>query len=193
MIKIVLASSSPRRKALLEKYNIDPIVVESHVDEKISIDETPEQIAMALAFEKANQVASKFSKGEIVIGADTLVTYEGRILGKPKDQKDAINMLKLLSDKEHQVITGLSILKSNTNIKIIDYETTYVKFRKLDGKIIKKYIDTKEYMDKAGAYGIQGIGGILIERINGCYFNVVGLPLFRLDILLDKYFDISLL
>lgn len=193
MNNIVLASGSPRRKELLEKFNIAPIVVKSAIHEKISIYETPEQIAMALAFEKANQVAGKFSKGEIIIGADTLVTYEGKILGKPNNEKDAINMLKLLSDKEHQVITGLSILRANTNIKVIDYEKTYVKFRKLDELIIKSYIDTKEYVDKAGAYGIQGIGGILIKWINGCYFNVVGLPLYKLDILLDKHFDISLL
>jgi len=102
-------------------------------------------------------------------------------------------MLKLLSGRKHEVVTGLCIMKASTNIKIIDFEKTYVKFRKLDDKTMNNYIKTGEYRDKAGAYGIQGIGGALIEGINGCYFNVVGLPLYRLDILLEKHFDIRLI
>jgi len=193
MNTIVLASASPRRRELLQKYNIDPIIVKSTIEEKIFANEKPEVIAMALAFEKVNSVMENFNDDEIIIGADTLVCYDGKILGKPKSEEDAINMLKLLGGKKHEVITGLCIVKSGTNIKIIDYEKTYVKFRDLDKKIIKKYIDTKEYMDKAGAYGIQGIGGILVEKIEGSYFNVVGLPLYRLDILLDRHFGIRLL
>ena len=193
MNTIVLASSSPRRKELLKKYNIEPIIVKSSINERVFAHETSEQIAMALAFEKANQVSNQFKQGEIIIGADTIVACEGNILGKPKDEEDAKDMLKKLSDKEHEVITGISIIKANTNLKIIDYEKTIVKFRKLSNEKIENYIKTKEYIDKAGAYGIQGIGGVLIEKIHGCYFNVVGLPLYKLDILLEKYFDIQLL
>lgn len=193
MNTIVLASSSPRRKELLLKYDLKPIIEKSSIKEAISPNETVEQIAMALAFEKANQVGGKYKQGEIIIGADTIVAYEGKVLGKPKGEEDAKNMLKSLSGREHEVITGISIIKSNSNLKIIDYEKTIVKFRKLTDRKIENYIKTKEYIDKAGAYGIQGVGGILVERINGCYFNVVGLPLYKLDILLEKYFDISLL
>lgn len=193
MNKIILASSSPRRKELLSKYNLKPTIVKSSIKENISPDETIEQIAMALAFEKANQVGEKYNQGEIIIGADTIVAYEGKVLGKPKDEENAKKMLKILSDKEHEVVTGISIIKANSNLKIIDYERTIVKFRKLTNKKIDNYIKTREYIDKAGSYGIQGAGGILVEKISGCYFNVVGLPLYKLDILLEKYFDISLL
>ncbi len=102
-------------------------------------------------------------------------------------------MLKFLSGREHEVVTGISIIKANSNIRIIDYERTVVKFRSLTDRKIENYIKTREYIDKAGSYGIQGVGGILVEKISGCYFNVVGLPLYKLDILLEKYFDISLL
>ena len=193
METIVLASSSPRRKELLNKYNIEPIIVKSSIEERIFDHETTEQIAMALAFEKAHQVSKQFNQGEIIIGADTIVACECKILGKPKDEEEGRAMLKFLSDKEHEVVTGIGIIKSNSNIKIIDYEKTIVKFRKLDSMIIEKYIKTEEYIDKAGAYAIQGVGGVLVEKINGCYFNVVGLSLYKLDILLERYFDIRLL
>lgn len=193
MEKIILASSSPRRKELLQKFDLEPIIVKPSIEEKISPDEKLEQIAMALAFQKANQVGSKYSQGEIIIGADTIVAYKDKILGKPKNKLDAKQMLEFLSGKEHEVITGISILKANTNIKIIDYEKTVVKFRKMNQEKIENYIKTEEYIDKAGSYGIQGLGGVLVEGINGCYFNVVGLPLYKLDSLLGKYFDINLL
>lgn len=193
MNTIVLASSSPRRKELLESYNLKPIIVKSNIQEKIFPGEEASQIAMALAFEKADQITNEFHQGEIIIGADTIVSCEGRILGKPKNEDDAKDMLKFLDNKEHEVITGISILKANSNIRIIDYEKTIVKFRKLSERKINSYILTGEYRDKAGAYGIQGFGGLLVEGIQGCYFNVVGLPLYKLDILLEKYFDIQLL
>lgn len=193
MKNIVLASSSPRRRELLLKYNIDPIIVKSEINERISPNEVPKQIVMALAFEKANQVAKEFNKGEIIIGADTIVVCEGEILGKPKNEEEGRHILKFLSGKEHEVLTGISIIKSNTNTKIIDYEKTIVKFRRLSDDKIQNYIETGEYIDKAGAYGIQGIGGILVEKINGCYFNVVGLPLQKLDSLLEKFFNLKLL
>lgn len=193
MNRIVLASASPRRKELLLKYNVKPIIIESKIDEKISQDETAEQIAMALSFEKAIQVAKQFDKDEIIIGADTIVTYQGKILGKPKSQTEGKDMLRFLSGKKHEVITGISIIKANSDIKIIDYERTKVKFRELTDEKIENYISTKEYIDKAGGYAIQGLGGIFVEYIHGCYFNVIGLPIYKLDSLLERHFDISLL
>ncbi|NLY85041.1 MAG: septum formation protein Maf [Tissierellia bacterium] len=193
MEKIILASSSPRRIELLKKYNLNPVVVKAEIQEKTTEGERPEQIAMALAFEKASWVSNKFNNGEIIIGADTIVVFKDEILGKPKDEEDAFRMLKALSGNEHCVITGICVIKANTNLKVIDYESTLVKFRELTDEIILNYIHTKEPIDKAGAYGIQGFGEILVEKINGCYSNVVGLPIGKLDNILDKYFNISML
>lgn len=193
MEKIILASSSPRRKDILNRYNLNPLIFSAQIEEKQSIGETAEQIAMSLAFEKSIWVSNHFSNGEIIIGADTIVVLGDIILGKPKDEEDAYKTLSLLSGKEHRVITGICIIKANTNIKIIDYETTLVKFRHLSDGQISRYIQTKEPMDKAGAYGIQGFGQILVEKIDGCYSNVVGLPLGKLDYLLNKFFGIQIL
>lgn len=188
----ILASSSPRRKEILEKYKIFPTIMSSDIVEKINTGERPEQIAMSLSFQKAYNI-SKIYPDKIVIGADTIVCYENQILGKPKDSDDAFRILKLLNGNEHNVITGISIIQESTNIKIVDYEKTVVKFRNLSDDKLKEYIHTKEPMDKAGAYGIQGYGALLVEKINGCYLNIVGLPLVKLDLLLDKFFKISLL
>ncbi len=192
MEDIILASSSPRRREILEKYGIKHSVVKSEIYEKIYSEDSPEQIAMSLSFEKAYNVGLKY-RDNIVIGADTIVVFEDEILGKPQDESDASRMLNLLSGKEHMVITGLSLVNFNKNIKIVDYEKTMVRFRKLDKDIIQRYIDTKEPFDKAGAYGIQGYGALLVEKINGCYHNVVGLPLGRLSQLLYRYFDINII
>lgn len=192
MEEIILASSSPRRKEILEKYKIFPTIISSDIVEKINIGEKPEQIAMSLAFQKAYNI-SKTYPDKIVIGADTIVCYKKQILGKPKDSDDAFRILKLLNGNEHNVITGISIIQYSSNIKIVDYENTIVKFRNLSDDKLKEYIHTNEPMDKAGAYGIQGYGALLVEKINGCYLNVVGLPLVKLDFLLNKFFKISLL
>lgn len=193
MNKIVLASSSPRRKELLDKYNIDYKIISSHIEETIHLGESPEQIAMALAYEKALDVSNSSDGNEIIIAADTLVCFENIILGKPKNYLEAFDMLKLLSDRSHYVITGIAIIKGNTNIKVIDYEKTKVIFRNLTDKKIENYLNTDEYIDKAGAYAIQGKGEILVESIVGCYSNVVGLPITKLDKLLEEHFSISLL
>lgn len=192
MEEIILASSSPRRKEILEQYKIFPTIMGSDIVEKINIGETPEQIAMSLSFQKAYNI-SKVYPDRIVIGADTIVYYEKQILGKPKDSDDAFRILKLLNGNEHNVITGISIIQDSSNIKIVDCENTIVKFRNLSDDKLKEYIHTNEPMDKAGAYGIQGYGALLVEKINGCYLNVVGLPLVKLDFLLNKFFKISLL
>jgi septum formation protein len=192
MDKIILASSSPRREEMLNKYNLEPMIFPSKIEEKQIEGETPEQIVMALAFEKSLWVSRHFSNGEVIIGADTIVVLENRILGKPRDEKEAFETLSSLSGKEHRVITGISIIKVNAT-KIIDCETTTVRFRHLSKGQILSYIQTKEPMDKAGAYGIQGYGEILIEKIEGSYSNVVGLPIGKLDYLLNKFFSIKIL
>ena len=193
MNKIVLASGSPRRKEILNKYNINPIIHSADMEEKQHQDEIPVQVAMGLALEKAIWVNEKLSNGEIIIAADTIVVVEDKILGKPKDEEDAFNMLSLLSGREHYVITAIAIIKNSSNIKVVDYETTTVRFRHLTKSQILRYIETKEPLDKAGAYGIQGYGELLVEGITGCYSNVVGLPIGKLDHLLSRYFDIQIL
>lgn len=192
MNKLILATTSPRRKELFEKFNIDYIAVDSKVEERLNTRDTPLSYTMGLAFSKAYSVAKSY-KDDIVIGTDTIVVYKDEILNKPKDEEDAFRMLKILSGKEHKVISGISIIKLATNIKIIDYDITNVRFRDLDTKAIERYIKTKEPLDKSGAYGIQGFGGLLVESISGSYYNVIGLPLVKLDELLIRYFDLSLI
>lgn len=192
MDNIILASSSPRRKEILERYNIKFTVIGSEIIEKIIDSEKPEQVAMSLSYQKAYDI-SRSNPDKIIIGADTIVVYENQILGKPKDIDDALSMLKLLNGKSHNVITGISIIQGSTKLKIVDYENTIVKFRNLDVDKLKSYVNTYEPLDKAGAYGIQGLGALLVEKIDGCYLNVVGLPMVKLDFLLNKFFKISLL
>lgn len=192
MNKLILASGSPRRRELLERYGLELKVVNSDIVEKFNNDETPEQISMALAFSKAISVSKAFNN-DIVIGADTIVVYNNNILGKPKNDEDAFRILTLLSGNVHDVITGIAIIKADTNQKIIDYERTRVKFNNLTPERINNYIISKESFDKAGAYGIQGLGAILVEKIDGCYSNVVGLPLSKIDFLLGRYFNFNIL
>ncbi len=191
-MNIVLASASPRRKELLERLNIHPIIAQKNIVEKINSGELPEAVVMSLAFKKALAISMSYPD-DIVIGADTIVVNDGVILGKPNDDDEAYKMLKNLSSKSHKVITGISILSQSKGIKIIDYESTIVKFRELSDRQIKNYILTKEPLDKAGSYGIQGLGAVFVEKIDGCYFNVVGLPLSKLDNLLRKFFDYNII
>jgi septum formation protein len=166
-------------------------VIPSQIEEKINPRLSPIQNAKRLSHLKALDVASKISDG-IVIAADTDVVLNGKILGKPKDKKEAREMLKNLSGKEHQVITGLAVVDAKSKRILQDIVITAVKFRKFDKNLIEKYIASGEPLDKAGAYGIQGKGALLVESIKGDYFNVVGLPLNALNQLLEK-FGISLI
>ncbi len=191
-MKIILASGSPRRKEMLERFNLEPVIIKTNIDEKIFKDQEPIQIAMSLAFEKAYEVSNSFMD-DLVIGADTIVVNDGLILGKPKDEEDAFNMLRSLSSKTHEVITGISLIDKSRDLKFVDYECTQVKFKYLSDRLIKTYLNTGEYKDKAGSYGIQGKGAVLVEKINGCYSNVVGLPLSKLDYLLSRYFNLNIL
>ncbi len=190
MKKIILASASPRRIDILSQYDLDIEVIPAEIEEKYRQGERPEQLAMSLAFQKALWVSKK-REDELILAADTVVALKDRILGKPEDEEQAFQILEALSGKEHQVITGISLIRGKT--KIVDYERTRVKFRELNKEQILKYIETSEPMDKAGAYGIQGYGRILVEKINGSYSNVVGLPLVKTDILLNRFFDFKIL
>lgn len=174
--KIILASASPRRRELLGLAGFDFDVVTAHVNEVLDPELEPQELVMSLAEQKARAVAKKH-KEQIVIGADTVVVLEGKVLGKPKDEADAAKMLKSLSGKAHEVFTGVSIIKSEKSHCF--FERTKVKFCELDDEQIRAYVASGEPMDKAGAYGIQGKGCVLVEGIEGDYFNVVGFPVSR--------------
>ena len=192
MKSFVLASGSPRRRELLAQLGVDPIIWASDIAENNSSNERPESMAMSLALQKALEASSKF-QNDIVLAADTIVVVDGRVMGKPKDNDEAYDMLKDLSGRAHEVITGFAIIDNSENTKVVEYEKTLVTFRTLDHERIMAYIDSGEVLDKAGAYGIQGKGALLVEKIEGCYFNVVGLPLSRLEASLNKYFNIKFL
>jgi len=185
-VKLILASGSPRRIELLKMLGCKFQIIPSKVEEKINPRLSPIQNVKRLSRLKALDVASKISEG-IVIAADTIVVLDKKILGKPKTKKEAKEMLEKLSGKEHRVITGLAVVDAKTKKALQDFVTARVKFRELNKDLIKKYIATGEPLDKAGAYGIQGKGALLVESIKGDYFNVVGLPLNALNQLLEKF------
>ena len=173
MKKIILASSSPRRKELLQTAGLEFEIDVKEVDESIAEGTPPAEAAKITACKKAAAVA-EYHENDIVIGADTIVVAGEKILGKPKDEADAAAMLRMLSGVEHQVITGVCLFcggKSQSFAQI-----SKVKFYDLTDEEIASYVATREPMDKAGAYGIQGRGCTLVERIEGDYFNIVGLP-----------------
>ena len=192
MRRIVLASASPRRKEILEKFGLKFEIMTSEVEEEFDKYEDPAKVAESLALEKGLDVSKKCNKGDIVIAADTIVYYDS-ILGKPRDREDAFNILKSLSGKTHKVITGFTILEVGSEKKVVDHEVTSVKFRDLNDEKIERYLNTQEYVDKAGAYGIQGYGEILVESISGSFSNVVGLPSYRVDKYLEDNFNLKLL
>jgi len=189
-MKIILASQSPRRKEILSLLNIPFEIMVSKTDETIDTTLPPFFIAEKLSLEKASEVSKNIDFPALVIGADTIVLSEGKILGKPKDEKDAYAMLKGLSGKWHSVITGVTVLDTHSAKSESFYVETEVHFTELTDDEIYAYIATKEPMDKAGAYGIQGMGGAYIDEISGDYFNVVGLPLCKLRQVLKKEFNI---
>lgn len=176
MKKIILASQSPRRKELLQLLNIPFVVHPSDVEEKVNSDFLPYQVVESLALQKANDVATYYHEG-IIIGTDTIVVHNEKILGKPKDETDAFNILKQLQGQAHEVYSGLALIDASTNRTLVSHRMTKVFMYPLSDDDIKFYIETNEPMDKAGAYGIQGLGSVFIEKIDGDYFNVVGLPL----------------
>ncbi|WP_434797277.1 Maf family protein [Terrisporobacter vanillatitrophus] len=188
---IILASKSPRRREILENTKVRFSVKESQIDEVIKADESPKETVMRLAYEKALDVANN-NKESLVIGADTIVVINDQILGKPKNEEEAYNMIKLLAGKTHYVITGFALINLSLNKKVIDCEVSQVTFKELSEECIKDYLNTKESLDKAGAYGIQGYGGLLVKNIQGDYFNIVGLPISKISDCLNDHFKINL-
>ena len=181
---LVLASASPRRKEYIELLGIPFECKAAEIDETVAVSLSPAEHAMQVAKRKALTVADKCKK-RYVLGADTIVVYDGRVLGKPKDKADAFNMLMLLQGPAHEVYTGLCLVTPQGK-EYLDYHCTHVWMASMDEEKIQNYIATNEPMDKAGAYGIQGRGAAMIERIDGCYFNVVGLPIYGTRMLLKK-------
>jgi len=184
MKQLILASTSPRRKEILKLSGYDFTVISPDCEESIP-ETTPEEYVVELSRRKA-RAAGVISEHAVVIGADTVV-YLDRILGKPSDEESARLMLRKLSGKVHTVYTGVTVMDSDTNYIRSFYEATEVEFYALTEEEIDAYIRTGKPMDKAGAYGIQGRGAVLVKRINGDYYNVVGLPLAHLVQVLKEF------
>ena len=194
MSRFILASASPRRKELLENIGMDFEIVVSQADES-SIDRNipPEMLVKELAMLKAAETAKHIKDDAYIIGADTVVAFEGQVLEKPKSVEDAEKMLKELSGKEHFVYTGVCIFRTEDCSAVCKSEKTIVRFKELSENTIKNYLKTGEPMDKAGAYGIQGKGSLLVRGIEGDYFNVVGLPVGLLSDMFKEEYNIEIL
>lgn len=180
-MKLILASASERRAAILHDAGIPFTVMSSAVDETPYPGETPHDLVQRLAAAKAELVAARAVGPAIIIAADTIVTLEGRIFGKPRSSDDARHMLEKLSGHTHAVVTGVALIRLPDAERLTFVESTLVHFATLSAEEISRYLATGEPHDKAGAYAIQGRAGRYIPRIDGCYFNVVGLPLARLQ------------
>lgn len=184
--RLILASSSPRRRELLLSMGLDFEVVQAEVDE--GLNGAPETVVQQLARRKAAEAARRFPQ-DYVLGADTLVAIDGEALGKPRDLKDAARMLRMLSGRWHQVHTGVCLMAKGR--EYLACETTQVRFCALEEEDIRRYCASGEPMGKAGAYAIQGMAGMYISEIRGCYSNVVGLPTARvLGLLKESGFEL---
>jgi septum formation protein len=188
---VILASASPRRKELLEKIGLNITVDPSHYPEDKHINLNPEELVKSLSVGKAKAVAQKHPNA-IIIAADTIGVLRGKIIGKPHTAEEARKMLRMLSGKSHRVITGFTILDSFSKKTVTRTVETRVYIKKLSPAEIQDYVNTGEPLDKAGAYAIQGLGSVIVERINGDYYNVMGLPLNSLSESL-KNFGINVL
>ena len=181
-LKFILASASERRKDLLSRIVSNFEVKISNFDEeKVEVSTNIENYVKTLAEGKAKDVALNCDNDSIIIGADTIVVIGNNILGKPKDKNHAFEMLKLLSNNVHRVYSGVAVINNQKNIMKSECLYTEVYFSEISDDEIWRYIESGECLDKAGAYGIQGYGGVFAEKINGCYYNVVGLPLNLLN------------
>ena len=182
---IILASQSPRRRELLERMGVrDFRIVTPDIDEHMDRNLPPQELVGRISLEKALAVQEQEGNSPIIIAADTVVALDGAVLGKPADQLEAFKMLSTLSGCRHQVYTGVTVLRGEERYTVS--EETTVTFRELTSEEIDRYIATGEPMDKAGAYGIQGCGALLVEGIQGDYYNVMGLPVCRLGCLLRQ-------
>lgn len=181
MKKIILASASPRRKELLERAGVQFEICPGNGEEHITSNK-PEEIVKELSEQKAMAAVFPAEEGTVIIGSDTIVAFEGKVLGKPSDEEDAVKTLLMLQGNTHQVYTGVTVLEYRGSQwrKLVFAERTDVTFYPVSENEIREYVKTGEPMDKAGSYGIQGLFGIYVKGISGEYANVVGLPVGRL-------------
>lgn len=186
--KLILASKSPRRAQLLKLLDLEFEVVESGVDENNEAYEIPEVHVLELAQKKAGKVAENIKEG-LVLGADTIVVLDGRILGKPADRKQAHEMLRLLSGRRHTVYTGFAVIDLPSGKTVSDYERTEVYFRELSEGEIARYVETESPLDKAGAYGIQDLSAVFVDKVEGCFYNVVGFPVTKFYITMKTFLN----
>ena len=192
-MKVILASKSPRRVEILEKIVKEFEVVQSNFDENtIDFKGDIAKYVKDLSRNKAIEVSKRLNEPSIVIAADTVVFQDGKVLGKPKNEEDAFSMLSSLSGNTHKVYSGICLINTYDDTVVTDCDCTEVRFSELNPRQIRNYINSGEPMDKAGAYGIQGLGGAFVEGIKGCYYNVMGLPLNKLYKALENY-DITIL
>ena len=182
---IILASQSPRRRELLGQMGLKGFkILSPEVDEHVEGNPDPASLVEQLSLRKASAVAQRADEGDLIIAADTVVVLDGAVLGKPADEREAFAMLSALSGNRHYVYTGVTVLRGGQTLTA--HECTTVTFREVEPHEISSYIATGEPMDKAGAYGIQGLGALLIRRIEGDYYNVMGLPVYRLGRMLAE-------
>jgi septum formation protein len=179
MKRIILASASPRREELLEKIGLKFEVEPSNYEEDMRSKSSPDELAKSISLEKAKIVARRH-RNAIVIAADTFIVFRGKIMGKPNTEAEAREMLVTLRGKSHSVITGFTILDTDRNKVLTKSVETIIHIKNLTPEEIDAYVKSKEPLDKAGAYAIQGLGSVIVERIEGDYFNVMGLPLSAL-------------
>ena len=183
---IILASQSPRRKELLHQMGLRGFKIDApDVDETIEGNLPPAMIVEELSLRKALAVAEQADEDDLIIAADTVVALDGAVLGKPEDEGSAFSMLSALSGNRHYVYTGVTVIQGEK--RVTQHEMTTVTFRELEPEEISNYIATGEPMDKAGSYGIQGLGALLVSGIDGDYFNVMGLPVYRLGRILTDF------
>lgn len=194
IMKLILASASPRRREILSNIGTDFDILVPEFDERKFIenellrgDISPQKQTVLLAREKAKRSYALVDNPEniAVLGVDTSVITDGIVLGKPKDEDDAVNMLMMLSGKCHRVVSGYAVVTSNGE-EILDYDETFVYMRNFTESEARRYVKSEYVLDKAGAYAIQGRAAVFIEKIDGCYFNVVGLPIYKIANALNK-------
>ena len=189
-MKIILASKSARRIEILTHLGLNPTVMVSDADETVTKPLSPEALTEDLSLRKAGAVLDKIGKNELVIASDTVVSsMSGEIFGKPKDKADAYRMLRSLSGTTHRVVSGVALCLNGKTA--VAHDVTYVKFKELTEREIECYISTAEPYDKAGGYGIQDRASVFVEKIDGDYYNVVGLPVYKMFDLLKKEFDLD--
>lgn len=188
--RIILASTSPRRRELVASLHIPFDIIPSHAEESTPEGWSPDRIVTELAKRKAEAVYRQLDDGDrhgVIVGSDTIVVRDGTVLGKPADQREAASMLRSLQGRSHEVYTGVACVDSRTGACNVDYRRTVVTMRALREEEIEAYAASGEGLDKAGAYAIQGLGATIVTGIEGCYFNVVGLPLSLLAEMLASF------